>query len=220
MRTKLATAALIGSLGLTGVAGAALLSPAVSYAATGAATAVSDRAASLASTLKGLVSDGTITQAQADKVASTLAAAAPARGDGGPGHGRDGGGGGRVDQAAAATALGLSADALRTQLDAGKTLAQVADAQGVDQATLVKALVTSAKGRLADQVASGRITQAQADTRASTLQAEITEHLDDVCLPGGGGPGHGPRGNDGDADDAPATTASPAPATAGAGSAA
>ena len=38
MRTKLATFALVGALGLSGAAGATLLAPAVSYAATGDST--------------------------------------------------------------------------------------------------------------------------------------------------------------------------------------
>ena len=45
MRTKLATFALAGALGVTGVAGAALVAPAVSYAATGDSTALDARVA-------------------------------------------------------------------------------------------------------------------------------------------------------------------------------
>ena len=66
MRKKLATYALAGALGCTGVAGAALLAPAVSYAATGNSTALSARVSSITQALSGLVSDGSITQAQAD----------------------------------------------------------------------------------------------------------------------------------------------------------
>ena len=57
MRTKLATVALAGALGLTGVAGAALLVPAVSYAATGNGTALAERVTSLKEALAGLVTD-------------------------------------------------------------------------------------------------------------------------------------------------------------------
>lgn len=209
MRTKLATVALAGTLGLTGLAGATLLSPSLSYAASGVTTAVTDRATSIAGALQGLVSNGTISQAQADKVASTLAAAEPEHGPGGFGGHR---GGGRLDLATAATTLKLTEAQLRTQLDAGTTLAQVADAQGIAQSTLVDALVSAAKARLADAVAAGRITQAQADARSATLPADVTEQLTKVCAPGGGGGRHG-RPNDGDADDTAPSTGSTAPSS-------
>lgn len=201
MRTKLATAAMIGTLSLTGVAGAALLAPAVSYAATGSTAAVTDRVASLRDALTGLVTDGSITQAQADEVATTLAEARP---EGFGGRGGHGGGGGRLDLAAAATALGLTEDELRTRTQAGETLADVADAEGVDQADVVAALVAAEKTRLAAAVADGRLTQAQADERAATLEERITAGLDELCGPGGRG---GPRG------EAPAPDASEAPSS-------
>ncbi len=47
MRSKLATVALAGALGITGVVGAALVAPALSYAATGDSTALDDHVASL-----------------------------------------------------------------------------------------------------------------------------------------------------------------------------
>ncbi|MCY7365439.1 MAG: hypothetical protein LH469_09055, partial [Frankiaceae bacterium] len=74
MRTKLATVALAGALGLTGVAGAALLTPAVSYAATGDSTALTERVESVKEALAGLVTDGTLTQAQADARSAGLEA--------------------------------------------------------------------------------------------------------------------------------------------------
>lgn len=113
MRTKLATYALAGALGLSGVAGAALVAPAVSYAATGDSTALDARVTSLKQALAGLVSDDSITQAQADEIATTIAEAR-AEGLGRGGHG----GGGRVDMGAAAEALGISEEELRTQTQA------------------------------------------------------------------------------------------------------
>jgi hypothetical protein len=64
----------------------------------------------------------------------------------GPGWGWRGGFGGglrQLDQAAlnaAAKALGITADGLSTQLKAGKTLAQIASAQGVDLQTVMQAI--------------------------------------------------------------------------------
>lgn len=64
---------------------------------------------------------------------------------GGPGMGHRGGG---VELAAAAKALGLTEDEVRTQLQAGKTLAEIAEAQGVDRQDLVDALVAAGEERL------------------------------------------------------------------------
>ncbi len=193
MRTKLATYALVGTLGLTGVAGGALLAPAVSYAATSTTDAVSDRVTSLKDALAGLVTAGTITQSQADEVATTLAETMPEPG----GHHGRGGGRHGADLAAAADALGLTQDELRAQAEAGKTLAEVAAAQGVSEDDLVAALVKAEKAELAAAVTDGRLTQAQADARAADLQTRITDSLDDpICGPGGGGDhdGDGPAG--------------------------
>lgn len=217
MRTKLASVALAGALGLTGVAGAALLTPAVSYAATGDSTALAERVASLREALAGLVTDGTLTQAQADSVASTIAESAPLRGpdgSGGPGgHGGHGGARRGVVLSAAAEALGMTEQDLRAAGEAGKTLADVAAEQGVEPDALVDALVAAAQERLATAVEQGRITQEQADARAADLEARITESLDVVRLPGGGG--HGPRGG-GEAPVAPESTTSTPGATSSA----
>ena len=206
MRTKLATFALAGALGVTGVAGAALVAPAVSYAATGDSTALDARVASIAQALSGLVTDGSLTQAQADRVATTLAEARPDGGHGGHGGRGGGGGGGRVDLAAAAEALGITEQELRTQTQAGRTLADVAEAEGVAEGDLVDALVNAARTRLAEAVTAGRLTQAEADARAVDLEARITDSLDELCGPGG-------RGGRGDADD-DASGDSAAPSTA------
>lgn len=205
MRTTLATCALAGALGITGVAAGALLAPAVSYAATGDSTALDARVTSLTEALAGLVSDGSLTQAQADEVATTLAEARPE----GHGRGGHGGGGGRIDLAAAAEALGITEDELRTQTQAGQTLADIAEAEGVAEADLVEALVAAAQTRLADAVADGRLTQAEADARTADLEARTTDSLDELCGPGGRGPGGEGRA---EADeDADAATPSSAP---------
>lgn len=114
------------------------------------------------------------------------------------GLGRGGhGGGGRVDLAAAAEALGIPQDELRTRTQAGQTLADVAAAQGVAEADLVDALVAAARTRLADAVAAGRLTRAEADARSADLETRIAGSLDELCGPGGGGAGgRGPRSDD------------------------
>ena len=77
---------------------------------------------------------------------------------------------------AAATYLGLSEDALHSQLEAGKTLAQVAQAQGKSVQGLKDAIVADAKSHLDAAVKDGRITQAQADA----MLTELKSHVDDL----------------------------------------
>lgn len=189
MRKKAGTLVLATSLGLGGLATGVVLAPAMATAATSetsTATAVGDRVTRIKDALKGLVTDKTLTQAQADKVATTLAESMPPGGRGGRGHGPGGRGhgpGGRghgpgLD--AAATAIGITEAELKTQLAAGKTLAQVAEANDVSKADLIAALVKAAEAKLAQAVTDGKITQAQADERKATLMARITESVDKV----------------------------------------
>jgi hypothetical protein len=96
---------------------------------------------------------------------------------------------------AAADYLGLTAAELRTQLESGKTLAQVATAQGKTVSGLEDAIVADAKTHLDADVAAGKLTAAQ----ASTMLANLTAHVDDMVnhtgppAGGHGGPG-GPGG--------------------------
>jgi hypothetical protein len=210
MRSKIATLALAGALGLTGVAGAALGAPALSYAATGDSTALEDRVASLKQALAGLVTDGTLTQAQADEVAATLAERGPS---GGPGrHGGPGGRGGLGGPglASALEDLGITSEEVRAAAEAGTTLAELAKQQGVSSDELVDALVAAGDERLDEAVAAGRLTQAEADEKAADLEARITERLDEPVRLGRGGRHH--SHDDGDEEDsAPSQAPSAAP---------
>ncbi|HUR13755.1 MAG TPA: hypothetical protein VM097_04600 [Mycobacteriales bacterium] len=183
MKKRVASIVLVTGMGLGGVASLGLTP---SFAAETATTA-SQRLTELKSALKGLVSDGTLTQAQADKVATTLDAALPQGGPGGPG-GHHGGRG--LDEAA--TVLGMTVDELRTALGTDTSLADVAKAKGISKATLISKLVAAAKAHLATDVKAGRLTQAQADARAAELKTRITDMVDRVGMPTGhGGPGGG-----------------------------
>ena len=92
----------------------------------------------------------------------------------GPGHGHHHHGlFGGLD--AAADYLGMTEAQLRTALDGGKTLAQVAKSKGKSVDGLVKALVADAKARLAEAVKDGRLTQAQSKAMQSGLEARIAE---------------------------------------------
>ena len=206
MRTTLVALALTAGLA-TG--GAALVVPTSAFAqdsATSTATVTPDagtaervaaRVSALKTALAGLVTDGTLTQAQADEVATTLSTSDALRG-GGRGHGHHGVRGGHLSHEAVASVLGITTEELRTLRQAGKTLAQIAQAEGISRSDLISRLVAAAKEQLAADVTAGRITQAQADAKAATLTADVTARVDQVKTGRGGRRG---------APDAAATTA-------------
>ena len=164
------------------------------------------------------VTDGKLTQAQADQ----MLADAPARitdmlsrtmpekpggfgggrgGKGGMGGmgvkgGKGGAPGGKVAQAVVAKALGIDETALRTELLSGKTIADVAKAKGVDLAGVQKAILDAQTAELAQAVTDGRITQAQADQKLADAPARITEMLNRTQPAGRGGRGR--RGDNSD----------------------
>jgi urease accessory protein UreF len=141
------------------------------------------------------VTAGKLTQAQADQITASLTqrltdfvnGTRPAGGPpGGPGFGHGPGGG---DLAAAATYLGTTTANLMTQLQSGKTLAQIASAtSGKSTAGLVSALVAAEKTEIAAAVTAGRLTQAQADQITATLTQRFTD-LVNGTRPAGGPPG-------------------------------
>lgn len=164
--------------------------PAISMAQTSTTTAPSateqgrpDPSARLTETLKPLVDAGTISQAQSDAVVETLVANAPRggmKGRGGPG----------MD--VAAQALGMTNEELRTALQGGQTLAQVAESKGVSTQVLTDALTAGIENHIAQEVADGRIDQARADEMLAKVDQRVTDMLDGVRPKGGRGPrGHG-----------------------------
>ena len=191
MRRKLITATTAGVLTLGGLAVAV---PALADS-DGATRSPVER---ITEALSGLVEDGSLTQEQADEVASTLSDA-----DLG-GHGPWGGGGGPWGGAGletAASTLGLTEDELRTALEAdGTTLADVAEQQGVAVDTLVDALVTAVRERAAQAVEDGDLTQEEADERLADVEERVTERVTSDDWGAGRGP-RGPGGWGGPADD-------------------
>lgn len=79
---------------------------------------------------------------------------------------------------AAASYLGLTEAQLQTELEGGKSLAQVAQAHGKSVDGLVQALADDAKSRLDAAVAAGRLTQAQADAMVAELKQRIANLVD------------------------------------------
>jgi gas vesicle protein len=135
-----------------------------------------DPSTRIAEVLQPLVDNGTLTQAQLDTVVQTLVDNMPQGGRGGRGdHGGRGQRGEHLE--AAATALGMTADELRTELKAGKTIAQVATDQGVDVQDVIDALVAEVKEHLDEEVASGEHTQEEADAKLAEATARITDRV-------------------------------------------
>ena len=95
---------------------------------------------------------------------------------------------------AVAEALGLTADELQAARAEGQSLADIAAAQGVSTDTVVDAIVDGIEAHLAEEVAEGDLTQAEADERLATAEERATEKVD--AAPGEGGP-QGLRGNGG-----------------------
>lgn len=154
-----------------------------------------DRATKLAETLKPLVDDGTITQAQADKVIAALQAADPKDrpGKGGPG-GFGLGRGANLD--AISSILGITSDELTTELKSGKSLATIAKDKGVDVQKVIDAATAKVKERLDADVTAGRLSQADADKRLVEATDRITKMVNGE-LPNFGDGGHGGRGGHG-----------------------
>lgn len=149
-----------------------------------------------AAQLDQAVKDGKLTQEQADAIKkrmqdSGLVLGGGPGGRGGPdGHGGPGGpGGGREMMADVAKALGLSEDKLHTQLESGKTIAQIAKAQGKDLDDVKAAVKKAATERLDQAVKDGKVTKEQRDHIVGELDEHIA-HLGE--RPFGRGPGHGP----------------------------
>ncbi len=111
-------------------------------------------------------------------------------GHGGPGHGP---GGHLADLGAAASFLGMSEANLRTALQEGQTLAEVAKAQGKSVDGLIQALTGAATERLEEAVADGRLTEAQKDSILESLDDRITDLVNgDIGPRFRGGPGFSP----------------------------
>jgi hypothetical protein len=73
--------------------------------------------------------------------------------------------------------LGLEADEIRSRLDAGETLADIAEAEGVDPDALVEAMVAQATERLDDKVAEGRLTEDEAADKLASKTDRITDKV-------------------------------------------
>jgi hypothetical protein len=147
------------------------------------------------------VKDGKLTQAQADAIKThrkqdgrVLGGPGIGGPHGGPGFGFGGRGlgfkagpGGALD--AAASALGLKLADLRTKLEAGKSIADIAKDQGKSLDDVKQAITAGVTKELDQAVADKKLTAAQ---RTEILK-ELDEHLDDLVTRKFDGERHGPR---------------------------
>ena len=89
--------------------------------------------------------------------------------------------------AVAAKVLGMEQTALVAELNAGKTIADVAKAKGVTLDKIVTAFVQPHVDWLTQAVKDGKIAQAQADQYIATMKANITAKLSAPFAPRGNG---------------------------------
>ena len=190
MTKKKVIAIVVTTLALTagsiGVAGAASKAS-QKVSATKSSTKVAGQAGvgpeqALATILKDLVTKGTLTQAQADAVTAAAAAAKAAHDANRP----MGPKGGPLDadraamEALVSTTIGVDSATIKSRLQAGESLAQIAGAK---------------KDALIAAVTAGKLTAAQATEMKANLVAHVTEEVNEV---GGKGPkgGRGGHGHD------------------------
>jgi len=165
------TATLALALGMT------VLSPVVAEAQESTTSTTSDEASGaegsidrvdrIRGLLDDLVTDGTITSAQADAVAEHLA---QSEFHGGHRRGRL-----LVGLEIAAGAIGIDRAALIDALQDGQTIAEVAAANGVDAEAVIDGLVNEYQQKLDELVAAGSITVDEAAERAAAAAERITE---------------------------------------------
>jgi hypothetical protein len=156
-------------------AGAAFFTPVIAGAqddAVEAEQATPGRGERISEALQVLVDDGTRTEAQRDAVVETLQNAGPDRGEFRERLGQRGPrGAGEI-----AEMLGLEGREIREALRNGSSIAELAEARGIDSADIVDAIVARAEERLDTAVENGHIDDAQA-AEMLTRTAERAEDL-------------------------------------------
>jgi hypothetical protein len=143
----------------------------------------------LRAALAPLVADGTLTDAEVERIIDSLVAARP---EVGPGrHGRPGHGPRvrvlREAMETAATTIGITVDQLREELRTNGTVAAVATAHGVEPQAVIDALVTAANTHIDARLAEGDITAEQAADLKAKVVERATTFVNDT-------PTRGPRG--------------------------
>ena len=184
-----------GSIGVAGAASKASQKVSVTKSSASVAGQVGvGPEQALATILKDLVTKGTLTQAQADAITASVTAAKAAHDADHPMGGKGGPLG--ADRAAietlVSTTIGVDTATIKSRLQAGESLAQIA---GAKKDALIAALVADETKRIDAAVTAGKLTAAQATEMKANLVAHVTEEVNAV---GGKGPGgKGPKGGKG-----------------------
>ncbi len=146
----------------------------------------------LGARLDEAVKEGRLTEEQAAELKERLEnGTLPLFGGRGPGHHHGGFGfHGPELLDAAASYLGVTEAELRTELEGGKSLADVAKAEGKSVDGLEAALTNAVEKQLDDAVKAGRLTEAQRDEALDRFE----EHVDDFVAREGFGPRRHERG--------------------------
>ena len=85
-----------------------------------------------------------------------------------------------------AAAIGIDEDTLRAELDSGQSIADVAEANGVDPSVIVDLLVDQAEERIADKVEAGRITEEEAAEKLAGAEERAEDRVERVRGEGDG----------------------------------
>ncbi len=72
-----------------------------------------------------------------------------------------------------ATLLGMSAEEIQAERQAGKSLEQIAAAKGISKDTLISTILDAKQAQLAQLVADGKLTQAQMDLMVEHMQTQV-----------------------------------------------
>ncbi len=149
--------------------------------------------------LADLVEDGVITAEQADAVAEALRENLPKR------HHHRGFGFGLDIEAT----LGITPQELMEALQDGQTIAEIAEANGVDLDAVLDEALENIQTHLDEAVESGRLDVDEVDEKLADIQERITDFINGELPEGFGegrfGRGFGPRGFGPPAEDAGAS---------------
>ncbi|MBB3112350.1 lambda repressor-like predicted transcriptional regulator [Paenibacillus phyllosphaerae] len=93
-----------------------------------------------------------------------------------------------------ATALNLTEDELRTQLESGTTIAAIAEAQGISTDTLISTLEAAITAQIDQAVTDGKLTEEQATAQKEKVAEQAEKLVSGEFALKGGGMGHGGKG--------------------------
>lgn len=124
-------------------------------------------------TLAGLTLGGLSVTAASAQETEDSTQASTVDGEYSEGRGHRGG----CDLEAAAVAIGIDEADLRAALDGGDSIADIAEANGVEVDSVIEAMVEAKASRIDEKVAEGRITQEEADEKLADLEARVTDRV-------------------------------------------